>query len=240
MSNPARTPAVAAQLRAVRDRIVAAAVSAGRAPSEVRLIAVSKTHPVDRIEAAISAGQRAFGENTVQEALTKIPALGGRDLEWHFIGRLQSNKAKFLPGNFHWWHSLDSTALARRVSRFAAERQARVETLVEVNVSGDPRKHGVAPDALPALLDGLLREPLPGLRLRGLMALAPYPAGETDARAAFARLRGLRDAAQQRFGLTDFTELSMGMSGDYVEAIREGATMVRVGTAIFGERDYSA
>jgi hypothetical protein len=239
MSAEADPRSVADRLRAVRAHIAEAATAAGRAPADVRLIAVSKTHPVALIEAAAAAGQRAFGENTVQEALAKIPAFAGRGLEWHFIGHLQSNKARFLPGNFHWWHSLDALSLARRVARLAHAQAATLDALIEVNVSGDPRRHGVAPDALPALLEQLLREPLPGLRLRGLMTVGPHPAGEAERRAAFARLRGLRDDARARFGLADFDELSMGMSGDYVEAIREGATLVRIGSAIFGERDYS-
>ena len=153
---------------------------------------------------------------------------------------MQSNKARFIPGNFHWLHSLDSSALARRVSRMAQEAGTSVNALIEVNVARDPARHGILPEALIPLMDELLRLSLPGLHLRGLMTIGPHPATEHDVRTAFAALRDLRDDCARRYGLTEFTELSMGMSGDYVEAIREGSTMVRVGTSIFGEREYPA
>jgi hypothetical protein len=221
----------------VRDTISAAAAQSGRAPEDVRLIAVSKTLPPEYIRAALQAGQYDFGENTVQEALGKIPHFPP-DLIWHFIGHLQSNKARLIPGHFHWLHSLDSSALAQRLSRKAQETGASLNVLIEVNIARDPAKHGILPEALLPLMDELMRTPLPGLSLRGLMAIGPHPADEHTLRAAFAVLRGLRDDCAQRCGLAGFTELSMGMSGDYVEAIREGSTMVRIGAAIFGERDY--
>lgn len=230
---------IAVRWRAVRTRIDELAHNAGRSPGDVRLIAVSKTHPVQAVAAAVAAGQRDFGENTVQDALTKIPHFAGQGLTWHFIGNLQSNKARFLPGNFHWWHSLNSVALAERVSRLAAEKNAVIDTLIEVNITRDPAKHGVLPDALDALLEQLLKMNLPGLRLRGLMAMGPHPAGETEIRDTFAELRAQRDAIRDRYALPAFSELSMGMSNDYAEAIREGSTMVRIGTAIFGARDYA-
>jgi len=229
---------IAANLTRVRERIAAAAALSGRSPDDVRLIAVSKSHPVEAIAAAVRAGQHIFGESTTQEALDKMPAFHARALEWHFIGHLQSNKARFVPGQFHWLHALDSLKLAERLSRLAEEREARLQTLVEVNVTADPHKHGVAVPELPALLEQLLQADLPGIELRGLMTVGPYPATETEARAAFAALRQLRDRCRQQFGIEQFTELSMGMSGDFEPAILEGATMVRVGTAIFGERDY--
>ena len=173
----------------------------------------------------------------MQEALTKIPLYGSAT--WHMIGHLQSNKAKFVPGNFAWVHSLDNLKLAQRLSRLAQEKGVALDALFEVNVTRDPAKHGLAPEELAPLLDTLLKEGHPGLRLRGLMTIGPYPATETDSRACFARLRKLRDDCRKRFGLKDFNELSMGMSGDYAAAIKEGSTMVRIGTAIFGERDYS-
>lgn len=237
MSEPARS--IGDNLRALRAHIGDIAQAAGRRPDEVRLIAASKTQPLSVIEAAVAADQIEFGENTVQDALTKIPSLAGRGLTWHFIGHLQSNKAKFLPGHFQWLHSLDSANLAARVSRLAHEKNTVIESLIEVNIACDSKKHGVAPEALPALIEELVKQDLPGIRLRGLMGMAPYPAPEADIRAAFAALRQLRDDCAQRFGLGAFTELSMGMSGDYAEAIKEGATMLRIGTAIFGERDYS-
>lgn len=229
---------IARNLGTVREQIATAARAAGRAPEAVRLIAVSKTHTAEAVAAAVAAGQRDFGENTVQDALTKIPAFAGQDLQWHFIGHLQSNKAKFIPGNFAWLHSIDSAALARRVARLAHEQGATVDCLIEVNIARDPAKHGLAPEHLPAMLEELLRDLPMGIRLRGLMAMGPYPASEAEMRAAFASVRETRDDLQRRYALAGFTELSMGMSGDYREAIREGSTMVRIGTAIFGERDY--
>jgi pyridoxal phosphate enzyme (YggS family) len=230
------TATVAGNLARVRAEIASAARAAGRKPEEIRLIAVSKTHPPEVVAAAIAAGQMDFGENTVQEALTKIPLY--ESVIWHMIGHLQSNKAKSVPGNFGWVHSIDSLKLAQRLSRMAQEKDVVLDALFEVNVTRDPAKHGLPPEELAPLLDTLLKEGHPGLRLRGLMTIGPYPATETDSRASFARLRELRDDCRKRFGLKDFTELSMGMSGDYAAAIKEGSTMVRIGTAIFGERDY--
>jgi hypothetical protein len=229
---------IAANLTRVRERIAAAAALSGRAVEDVRLIAVSKSHPVEALAAAVRAGQHVFGESTTQEALNKIPAFHARALEWHFIGHLQSNKARFVPGQFHWLHALENLKLAQRLARLAAERNARLQALIEVNVTGDPHKHGVAAATLPALLEQLLRAELPGIELRGLMTVGPHPAGEAEVRASFAALRQLRDRCRQQFGIAQFNELSMGMSGDFEAAILEGATMVRVGTAIFGERDY--
>jgi len=231
------TESIAANLARVREEIAAAARAAGRRPDDVRLIAVSKTHPPEAVAATIAAGQQDFGENTVQEALTKIPIYNSAT--WHMIGHLQSNKARFVPGHFAWVHSVDSLKLAQRLSRMAQEKNAVLDALFEVNVTRDPAKHGLAPEELAPLLDALLKEGHPGLRLRGLMTIGPYPASEADSRACFARLRELRDECRKRFGLNDFTELSMGMSGDYIAAIKEGSTMVRIGTAIFGERDYT-
>jgi pyridoxal phosphate enzyme (YggS family) len=203
------------------------------------LIAVSKGHQPSAIAAAIAAGQKDFGESTTQDALPKISQLANPSIDWHFIGHLQTNKAKFIPGNFSWLHSLDNLDLARKISRRAQEVSANINILIEVNVSRDPKKHGIAPDALPDFIEQLLKENLPALSLRGLMTIGPHAAPEKRIRGCFAKLRGLRDECRQRYALPGFTELSMGMSGDYVEAIKEGATMLRVGTAIFGDRDYS-
>lgn len=231
------TATVARNLARVREEIATAARAAGRRPEDIRLVAVSKTHPPEAVAAAIAAGQRDFGENTVQKALTKIPLYAS--VTWHMIGHLQSNKAKFVPGHFAWVHSVDSLKLAQRLSRMAQEKDVVLDALFEVNVTRDPAKHGLAPEELAPVLDALLKEGHPGLRLRGLMTIGPYPATEAESRACFAKLRELRDESQKRFGLKDFTELSMGMSGDYAAAIKEGSTMVRIGTAIFGERDYT-
>jgi len=223
----------------IRDAIARAARASGRNPDAVRLIAVSKTHPPEAITIAVAAGQRDFGESTVQEALTKIPRFPSQGLEWHFIGHLQSNKARFIPGNFAWLHSLENLDLARKLSRLAQEQSANINILIEVNVFRDVKKHGVDPEALFGLLEQLVKENLPALHWRGLMTIGPHSAPETEVRTCFARLRELRDGCRRRLDLPEFTELSMGMSGDYVAAIQEGATMVRIGSAIFGARDYS-
>jgi hypothetical protein len=225
-------------LSAIRSAVAECARQHGRDKSQIRLIAVTKTHPVAALEAAFAHGQSEFGENTVQEGLTKIPQFTGRGIHWHFIGHLQSNKVKHIPGNFSWVHSLDSVKLAARLSRFAQEQGVVVQTLVEVNVTGDPKKHGVAPKELHSLIDRLMKADTPGIRLRGLMTIGPYPAEEKIIRATYAKLRQLRDDCVLRFGLQEFGELSMGMSGDYLEAVKEGSTMLRIGAAIFGKREY--
>ena len=231
--------AIASNLFRVRQSIAEVAHTCAGSSDAIRLIAVSKGHQPSAIAAAIAAGQKDFGENTSQEALTKIPHFQNQGLEWHFVGHLQTNKAKFIPGNFSWLHSLDNLDLARKLSRRAQELSANINILIEVNVTRDPKKHGIAPDALADFVEQFLKENLPALSLRGLMTIGPHAAPEKEIRGCFAKLRELRDACRTRYALTGFTELSMGMSGDYVEAIKEGATMLRVGTAIFGDRDYS-
>lgn len=228
---------IAVNLERLRAQIDTAATRAGRAARDVKLIAVSKNQPLQAITAAIAAGQRAFGENTTQEALSKIPHFAGQGLEWHFIGHLQSNKSKLIPGNFACLHSLDGLKLAQRLAQQAQERDVAIDGLLEVNITRDPAKHGVLPEQLTPLLDQLLKANLASLSLRGLMAIGPHPATETERRAAFATLRQLRDRCAQQYALPGFTELSMGMSGDFVDAIAEGSTLVRIGSAIFGERD---
>ena len=188
---------IADNLAQVRAHIADAARAAGRRPEEVRLIAVSKTLPREYVAAAVQAGQRDFGENTVQDALTKIPHFAGLGLDWHFIGHLQSNKVKFIPGHFTWVHSLHALPLAQRLSRLAHEQRATVNLLIEVNISRDPAKHGVAPEHLPALIESLLQAHLPGLTLRSLMAIGPHPAAESQLRSAFAAVRALRDDCAQ-------------------------------------------
>jgi len=230
---------IAANLERLRTTITDAARQAGRHPQDVKLIAVSKTQSAEAVAAAMAAGQRVFGESTVQDALTKIPHFAGQALEWHFIGHLQSNKARYIPGNFAWVHSLTSVKLAERLARLAREQDTTINTLIEVNITRDPAKHGLSPEDVAARLDELLKENLAGIQLRGLMAIGPHPATEFERRASFAALRQLRDECAQRFALPGFTELSMGMSGDFVEAILEGSSMIRIGTALFGERNYS-
>lgn len=221
-------------IEVVRVRVADAAQRAGRAPADVKLIAVSKTQSPAAVRAAIAAGQLRFGENTLQDALTKLPHCQAPDLEWHFIGHLQSNKAKSVALHFHWLHSLASAALARKLS--TALETKILSVLIEVNIARDPRKHGVMPEALPTLIEEMLAANLSGLSLRGLMAIGPQDADETALRRSFAQVRTLATECRRRFGLRDFTELSMGMSGDFVPAILEGATCVRIGTALFGPR----
>lgn len=230
---------IASNLFRVRESITEAAKLAGRNPDEIRLIAVSKNHPHEAVAAAIAVGQKDFGESTTQEALTKIPHFINQSVTWHFIGHLQINKAKFIPHHFAWLHSLDSLELARKLFRLTLEKSAATNILIEVNIAHDPKKHGIVPDALIDFIEQLLNENFSTLSLRGLMTIGPHSAPENEIRRSFAKLRELRDECRNRLALPHFTELSMGMSGDYVEAIKEGATMVRIGTAIFGERDYS-
>lgn len=231
--------AIASNLFRVKQSIADAARACTRSSDAIRLIAVSKGQPKEAIAAVFAAGQKDFGESTTQDALPKLSQLANPSIDWHFIGHLQTNKAKFIPGNFSWLHSLDSLDLARKLSRHAGGQSASVNILIEVNVTGDSKKHGITPAALPAFLEKLLEADFPRLSPRGLMTIGPQEAAESEVRACFARLRQLRDDCQRRFGLQNFTELSMGMSDDYIPAIKEGATLVRVGTAIFGERDYS-
>jgi len=219
----------------VRQRIAEAAQRSGRSAGAVRLIAVSKHQSVTDIEALTACGQRDFGENQMQEALDKISVLRDRPLEWHFIGHLQSNKTRHVGTNFNWVHTVDSVKLARRIATSAAQAGRTVKLLLQVNVSADPAKHGIEPGALFPLIDTLCEEQLASIRLCGLMTIGRRGAGEADTRATFTSLRNLLEQCRQRFG-DSFSELSMGMSRDLELAIEEGATMVRVGTALFGHR----
>lgn len=237
-SRDALQDTIAHNLHAVRQTIRDTALRADRDPHDIRLIAVSKTVPPEAVEAAMRAGQVDFGENTVQDALGKIPFLQHRGVAWHFIGHLQTNKVKFIPGNFTWVHSLDRLPLAEKLSVFAERHRARLNVLIQVNVTGDPKKHGVPPDSTYELVEQILAANLGGILLRGLMTLGPYHADEKALHHCFARLRTLCEGCVDRFGLANFTELSMGMTDDFPIAIVEGATMIRIGTAIFGPRRY--
>jgi pyridoxal phosphate enzyme (YggS family) len=230
--------AIADNLHKVRQALAAAARQAQRDPASIRLLAVSKTMPATAIEAAIGAGQTEFGENTMQDALRKIPLFQGRGLNWHFIGHLQSNKVKLIPGHFSWVHSIDSLALARKLSQACEHHGVPVNALLQVNVSGEVSKYGVAPTELYALIEELLAAKLPAIAWRGLMTLGRLDASDDELRSCFAQLRTLRDGCVARFGLKDFSELSMGMTQDFPLAIAEGATIVRIGTAIFGPRGH--
>ena len=221
-----------ANLAVVRREIAEAATAADRDPSTVRLVAVSKTHPADAVAAVAGTGQKIFGESRVQEAREKIPACPG-DLEWHFIGHLQKNKVRQALPLFSFFHSIDSTALAQAMDRIAGEMGKPVEGLIEVNVSGEETKHGFKPDELRREFAALAK--LLHLRIRGLMTMAPYSENPEDARPYFRALRELRDELQSAHN-HPLPELSMGMSGDYAPAIAEGATLVRIGSSIFGDR----
>lgn len=223
---------IASNLQAVIARIAAAAQACGRRPDDIRLLAVSKTWPAECVAEAADAGQRAFGENYVPEGSDKAAALGGRGLEWHFIGPLQSNKTRLVANAFDWVHSIDRLKIAERLSAQRDPARPPLNVCLQVNVSGEASKSGVAPDAVPALAEAVAG--LPGLRLRGLMAI-PEPTDDAALlRRRFAGLREQRDALNAA-GLALDT-LSMGMSHDLEAAIAEGATIVRVGTAIFGAR----
>ncbi len=219
----------------VRQRIAEAAQRAGRSADDVRLIAVSKQQPVSAIEGLIACGHRDFGENQMQEAIDKIVQLKDQPVEWHFIGHLQSNKTRHVGGNFDWVHTVDSAKLVRRIAASASEAGRTVNLLLQVNVSGDPAKHGIAEDALFPLIDTVLEEGLDAVHLRGLMTIGYRDSEVSEARRSFARLRELLETCHTRFG-AGFSELSMGMSNDYTLAVEEGATMVRVGSALFGQR----
>ena len=225
------------RLARVRERIADAAGRAGRRPDDVRLIAVSKTHPIDAIRAAADAGQRDFGENKVQEALQKISQSTDTRLRWHLIGHLQSNKAKKAAGAADVIHAIDSVDLLQRVDQAAAAAGRTIEALVQVDLALEDTKFG-APVSEVA---GIFRAAgaLPSVKLAGLMLLPPLAENPEDARPWFRRLRALRDELGASGVPADrLRELSMGMSHDFEVAIAEGATMVRVGTAIFGERQY--
>jgi hypothetical protein len=214
-------------LQAVQGRIARAAAAAGRDPRSVTLLAVSKTHPAALVEEALAAGQHAFGENYVQEALEKMDALAGRQIEWHLIGPLQSNKTKLVAARFDWVHAVESGKVARRLSEQRPAGLPALNVLIQVNVSGEGSKSGVAPGEAVLLAKAI--NSLPRLKLRGLMAI-PEPGAEA---ARYRELKNLYEKLKSEFA---FDTLSVGMSDDMEVAIAEGATMVRIGTAIFGAR----
>jgi pyridoxal phosphate enzyme (YggS family) len=230
---------ISAKLHQVEATIAQAAQAAGRPQGSVRLLAVSKTFPAAAVLEAMAAGQRAFGENYLQEALDKIEAVAqaapGTPVEWHFIGPIQSNKTRPIASHFAWVHTVDRLKVAQRLSEQRPPELGPLNICLQVNISGEESKSGIAEAELP----GLAREvaKLPNLRLRGLMAI-PEPEGDpARQRAPFARLRAL--AGQLRAEGIDVDTLSMGMSGDLEAAVAEGATIVRIGSAIFGARNYN-
>jgi pyridoxal phosphate enzyme (YggS family) len=226
---------IADRLTEVRARIAAAARSAGRDPSSIRLVAVSKTVPIDLIREAWHAGQRDFGENRVQEGLQKIATSADLEIRWHLLGHLQTNKARKAAAAFAAIQSVDSVELLLKLDHAAGEAEHRPELLVQVDLAEETTKFGASPRDVPRLFEAAGR--LQAARVVGLMTLPPAPDTPEDARPWFKRLHGLR-AGWLAAGVPEsmLRELSMGMSGDFEVAIEEGATMVRVGTAIFGSR----
>ena len=226
--------AILSNLQATREAIAQAAQVAQRDVADVRLLAVSKTFPADAVREACRGGQTAFGENYLQEALEKMDALRDLPLEWHFIGPIQSNKTRAIAENFAWVHSVDRLKIAERLSAQRPPQLPPLNICLQVNVSGEESKSGAAPEAVPQLAREIAR--LPQLKLRGLMTIPAPATDEMAQRAPFAQMRAL--LVKLNFQGMALDTLSMGMSHDYAAAILEGATIVRIGSAIFGVRDY--
>ncbi|MFG1173441.1 YggS family pyridoxal phosphate-dependent enzyme [Erwiniaceae bacterium CAU 1747] len=223
-------------LQQVRQRISAAATQCGRDPQEITLLAVSKTKPASAVAEAAAVGQRCFGENYVQEGVDKIQQLADPDLVWHFIGPLQSNKSRLVAENFDWCHTVDRLRIATRLNEQRPERAGPLNVLIQVNISDEQSKSGVTLAELPALAQAVAQ--LPRLRLRGLMAI---PAPETAYERQLAVCQQMAAAFQQlQHDYPEVDTLSLGMSDDMDAAIAAGSTMVRIGTAIFGARDYGS
>jgi hypothetical protein len=228
-------PGIAANLEEVRRQMAAAAARAGRDPASIRLVAVCKTFPTALVREAAAAGQIDFGENRVQEGLDKIEALADLPLQWHLIGHLQSNKARRAAVAFPWVHSVDRLDLVARLDRAASESGVAPNVLIQVDLAGEATKFGADPAAVGDLVRAAAEAR--ALRLRGLMLLPPFSDDPENSRLWFTRLRDLRDElVAGGVGAGHLAELSMGMSHDFAVAIEEGATIVRVGTAIFGRR----
>ena len=223
---------IAANLQAVRKRIERAARAAGRRPDDVVLLAVGKTFAAEHIAQAHAAGQRAFGENYVQEAVEKITQLAGLPLEWHFIGPIQSNKTGPIAQHFQWVHSIERERVAQRLNAARPDGLPALNVCIQVNVSGETSKSGITPGEETALADAIAR--LPKLRLRGLMTIPEPTSDPALQRRRFALLREIKESLVSRGHSLD--TLSMGMSDDLEAAVAEGATLVRLGTAIFGKR----
>lgn len=228
---------ISENLKAVQTQIQSACAHTDRDFSEVTLIAVSKTKPVSALREAYEAGARDFGENKVQELMDKIPILP-RDIRWHMIGHLQRNKVKYIIGKVVLIHSVDSLRLAEEISRESVRQGTSTDILIEVNVAEEESKFGVPPQETLALIEKIAG--LPEIHIKGLMTIAPYTENPEQNRTYFKKLRELSvDIATKNIDNVSMNVLSMGMTGDYTVAIEEGATYVRVGTGIFGERDYT-
>ena len=224
---------VTENLRKIRDLLAEAAVEAGRSPEDVHLLAVSKKQPLEKIVAAADAGQRDFGENTVQEGIEKVTKLTQRRLCWHFIGHIQSNKTRAVAEHFDWVHSVDKLKTAKRLSEQRPVSLGDLNICIQVNIDEEASKSGVTPDAVGELARAVAG--LPRLRLRGLMCLPAIRDTFDEQRIPFARTRELAESLASEGLIMD--TLSMGMSDDFRAAIMEGATIVRIGTAVFGPRD---
>ncbi len=239
---------ITSNLKRVEKRIAAAALRVGRDPAEITLVAVTKTHPPEVVVAAYQAGVRHFGENRVEEGAAKIPAvraaIPGPRPTWHMVGHVQSRKAEAVTAHFDYVHSVDRLKVARRLSRFAQEADESLPVLLECNVSGEESKYGFdlsgweQDEAKRAAFFGTVEEitSLPALAVQGLMTMAPFVTDPETVRPVFASLRALRSTLRERFPAQDWHHLSMGMTDDFEVAIEEGATMVRIGRAIFGKR----
>lgn len=223
---------IAENLGRVRQQMAQAATKVGRAVEDVELVAITKTHPAEKVREAIEAGQTLFGESRVQEARVKIPELPS-NIRWHFVGHLQKNKIRHALPLFEMIHSIDSVAVAEDINRIAEEQGLHPRVLLEVNVAGEGSKFGFTPDTLRKQMEPLLV--LPRLSILGLMTIPPLAEEAEASRSYFVQLRELRDSLQTEFRV-DLAQLSIGMTQDFTIAIEEGATLVRVGTAIFGER----
>jgi PLP dependent protein len=223
---------IAENLERVREQIAQAAAKSGRSADDVELVAITKTHPAEKVREAYEAGQSLFGESRVQEARVKIPELPS-SLRWHFVGHLQKNKIRHALPLFEMIHSVDSLALAQDMDRVAEEEGLRPRMLLEVNVAGEGSKFGFSSDKLREQMEQLLA--LPRLSILGLMTIPPLTPEPEASQRYFVQLRDLRDRLQTEFHV-DLAQLSMGMTNDFPIAVEEGATLVRVGTAIFGER----
>ena len=238
MPGKTATAMIEANLAAVRAQITAAARQAGRAPDTITLVAGSKPQSMDALVAAYGAGKRDFGENRLEEPWTKVHEAqrrGLHDIRWHMIGTIQSRKTGEAVGPFALIHSVDRTKIAARLSRDAVPAGQVMDILLEINVSGEASKHGYTPATI--LAEAAAVVALPGVRVRGLMTMAPFVDDPEAARPCFRDLRSLRDQLAAQHPAADWHHLSMGMSNDFAVAIAEGATLVRVGTAIFGERN---
>ena len=223
---------IAENLARVRDQIKSAAASAGRSADDIDLVAITKTHPAEKVREAVEAGQTLFGESRVQEARAKLPELPS-NIRWHFVGHLQKNKIRHALPLFEMIHSIDSLALAQDVNRIAEEEGLHSRVLLEVNVAGEGSKFGFSPDQLREQMEELLD--MARLSIEGLMCIPPLAVEPEDSRKFFVQVRELRDSIEKEFNMK-LPELSMGMTQDFAIGIEEGATLVRVGTAIFGER----